>query len=183
MALLGSPATGSNQGAYVLFYTALRAFSPAAAANAFALVLTAVGNTAANRRLTFRVEGRDGLARHHAAGLISLAVALVITSASLGILDLVAPDRSRLVELAVLVAASAAATVARFVLLRVVIALLVAATSENQWLHAPRSGLAPFRATGRRRSDSRWASNRGRFGRAEPWVRVASVEPSATGRS
>jgi putative flippase GtrA len=104
--------------AYVLIYTVLRAVSPAAAANAFALVLTAVGNTAANRRLTFRVEGRDGLARHHAAGLIALAVALALTSASLGILHFVVPHSSRMVELAVLVAANAAATIARFLLLR-----------------------------------------------------------------
>jgi putative flippase GtrA len=111
----------ASTAAYVLLYAALRSFSPAAAANAFALVLTALGNTAANRRLTFQVEGRDGLARHHAAGLISLAVALALTTASLGVLDFVAPHRSRLAELAVLVAANAAATVARFVLLRVAI--------------------------------------------------------------
>jgi putative flippase GtrA len=108
--------------AYVLLYAAVRTIAPAAAANTIALVATAIGNTAANRRLTFSVRGRNGLARDHAAGLISLAVALTLTSASLGILDLLAPHRGRMTEIAVLVAANAAATVARFVLLRLVIA-------------------------------------------------------------
>ena len=40
----------------------------AGGANALALALTAVGNTAANRRLTFGVRGRAGLVRHHALG-------------------------------------------------------------------------------------------------------------------
>ena len=54
----------------------LRAALPAAArrcsappgANAAALALTAVGNTAANRRLTFGVRGREGLVRQHVRG-------------------------------------------------------------------------------------------------------------------
>jgi putative flippase GtrA len=94
--------------AYVGLYAALRNVSPAAAANALALVITAVGNTAANRRLTFDVRGRVGLARHHAAGLVALAVALALTSVSLATLDVVAPHRGRLTEIAVLVAANAA---------------------------------------------------------------------------
>jgi putative flippase GtrA len=111
----------ASTAAYVVLYSALRNVAPAAAANTIALVATAVANTAANRRLTFHVAGRDGLARHHAAGLISLAVALAFTSASLGILDVFAPRHGRLTELAALVAANAAATVVRFVMLRVAI--------------------------------------------------------------
>jgi putative flippase GtrA len=107
--------------AYIGLYAALRNISPAAAANALALVITAVGNTAANRRLTFEVRGRDGLARHHAAGMLALVVALGITSGSLGILQFVAPHHGRLSEIAALVAANAAATVVRFVLLRIAI--------------------------------------------------------------
>jgi putative flippase GtrA len=107
--------------AYVGLYAALRNVSPAAAANALALVITAVGNTAANRRLTFDVRGRVGLARHHAAGLVALAVALALTSVSLVTLDVVAPHRGRLTEIAVLVAANAAATLVRFLLLRLAI--------------------------------------------------------------
>ncbi len=107
--------------AYVAIFAAVRTVAPAPAANVVALVLTALGNTAANRRLTFGVQGRSGLARDHAAGLLSLAVALALTSAALGVLDLLAPHRGCLTEIAVLVAANAAATVVRFVLLRVAI--------------------------------------------------------------
>jgi len=107
--------------AYVGLYAAFRSVLPATAANALALVVTAVGNTAANRRLTFEVRGRDGLARHHVAGLVALAVALILTSASLATLDLIAPHRGRLTEIAVLVAANAAATLVRFFLLRLAI--------------------------------------------------------------
>jgi putative flippase GtrA len=107
--------------AYVGLYAALRNVAPAAAANVVALVITAVGNTAANRHLTFDVRGRDGLARHHAAGLLALAVALAMTSASLATLDVIAPHRGRLTEIAVLVAANAAATLVRFALLRLAI--------------------------------------------------------------
>jgi putative flippase GtrA len=85
------------------------------------LVVTAVANTAANRRLTFEVRGRDGLARDHAAGLISFGVALAITSASLAILQQAEPQHGRMAEVAVLVAANAAATLVRFLLLRVAI--------------------------------------------------------------
>jgi len=109
----------ASTAAYVVLYAILRAASPAAVANAVALLVTAVGNTAANRRLTFAVRGRDGLLRDHAAGLLALGVALAITSASLGLLDAVAPRAGARVELAVLVAANALATVARFLLLRV----------------------------------------------------------------
>ena len=104
--------------AYVGLYAPLRNVLPTAAANAFALVVTAVANTAANRRLTFDVRGRDGLVRHHVAGLVALAVAMAMTSVSLATLDPLAPHRGRLTEIAVLVAANAAATLVRFLLLR-----------------------------------------------------------------
>jgi putative flippase GtrA len=104
--------------AYVVLYSVLRTVAIPAVANAIALLTTAVANTAANRRLTFEVRGRDGLARDHAVGLAALGVALALTSISLAALDVVAPHPGRLTELAVLVAANAAATLVRFVLLR-----------------------------------------------------------------
>ena len=58
--------------AYVVLYAWLRMATPAGVANALALVITAVGNTAANRWLTFGVRGRDSMARHQAAGLLAL---------------------------------------------------------------------------------------------------------------
>jgi len=104
--------------AYVVLYAWLRGAAPAGIANALALVVTAVANTAANRWLTFGIRGGEGLARHHAAGLLALGAALAITSASLVILNAVAPHHGRPTEIAVLVLANAAATVARFLFLR-----------------------------------------------------------------
>lgn len=121
--------------AYVAVYSVLRGFTPAAVANAAALLLTAVGNTAANRHLTFGVHDRGGLLRDHAAGLVALAVALALTSASLAILDDIAPRHGRVTEVTVLVAANAAATLARFLLLR------LALVRDRR----PRPGLDPVR--------------------------------------
>jgi putative flippase GtrA len=105
--------------AYALLFLALRAgdFS-AGMANALALALTAVGNTAANRRLTFGVIGHHGLARQHAAGAAVYAITLGLTAGALGVLHAAAPGASHAVELAVLVAASLAATVTRYVALK-----------------------------------------------------------------
>ena len=107
--------------AYVVLYSWLREAMPAGAANSIALVITAVGNTTANRLLTFRVRGRGGLARDHAAGLLALGAALAITSLSLVALTAVAPHHGRLIEVAILVLANALATLIRFLLLRVAI--------------------------------------------------------------
>lgn len=104
--------------AYAVLYLAFRAAMPAAAANALALVVTAIGNTAANRRLTFGVRGNESLARDHAAGLAAFGVALAITTGALAALHLVAPLAPHTVELAVLIVANTVATASRFVLLR-----------------------------------------------------------------
>ena len=104
--------------AYVVLYAGLRVAAPAGIANAVALLITAVGNTAANRWLTFGIRGSEGLARHHAAGLLALGAALVITSASLVVLNAAAPRHGRLTEVLVLVLANAVATLVRFLLLR-----------------------------------------------------------------
>ena len=104
--------------AYVALYALLRPAVPAELANAAALLATAIGNTAANRRLTFAVRGRAGLARDHAAGLLALGAALAITSAALAVLQVAAPGAPPAIEVAVLVAANVAATLVRFLLLR-----------------------------------------------------------------
>jgi putative flippase GtrA len=104
--------------AYVALYALLRERFDAALSNAIALLLTAVGNTAANRRLTFDRRGPDGAMRAQVAGLAALGIALAITSASIGILHATAPGASRLAEIVVLVIANAIATVVRFVVLR-----------------------------------------------------------------
>ena len=104
--------------AYVALSGLLRPLVAAAVANVVALVATAVGNTAANRRYTFAVRGRDGMARDHAAGLLALAAALAITTAALAVLDVVAPGAPQAVEVVILVAANGAATLVRFLVLR-----------------------------------------------------------------
>jgi putative flippase GtrA len=104
--------------AYALLYLALRGPLGPGGANALALALTAVANTAANRRLTFGVRGRRGLARQHALGAGVYVLTLALTALALAVLHGVAPHAPRGVEVAVLVAASACATVTRYLALR-----------------------------------------------------------------
>jgi putative flippase GtrA len=104
--------------AYLLLFMLTRGWLGAQAANLVALGVTAVGNTAANRRFTFGVTGRSGVARHHLEGLIVFAIALGITSGSLAVLHSATAEPHRFLELGVLVGANLAATVMRFVLLR-----------------------------------------------------------------
>ncbi|HEY7968384.1 MAG TPA: GtrA family protein [Candidatus Limnocylindrales bacterium] len=104
--------------AWVLLYAVFRTALGPVGANAAALVLSAIGNTAANRRLTFGIRGRSGLARDHGAGLAAFAIAFVLTTGAALALSVAAPHASRSTELLVLITANAAATASRFVLLR-----------------------------------------------------------------
>ncbi|MGY6018859.1 glycosyltransferase [Streptomyces spinosirectus] len=103
---------------YVLLYAALRPATGPQAANAGALLLCALANTAANRRLTFGLRGRGGALRHHAKGLLVFGVGLALTSGSLAALHHLTPGAARSTEIGVLVAANLAATLLRFLLLR-----------------------------------------------------------------
>ena len=105
--------------AYVVLYAALRTGLPAEASNALALILTAIGNTAANRRLTFAVHGPEHALRDQAAGLLAFAVALAITTLAIAVLHAAAPFVSRSIEILVLVVANGLATLVRFLILRV----------------------------------------------------------------
>lgn len=80
--------------------------------------MTAVANTAANRRLTFRVRGNDGAWRHQAQGLVVFAVGLGLTSGSLALLHALS-EPPTVLELGVLVAANLVATGVRFLLMRI----------------------------------------------------------------
>jgi glycosyltransferase involved in cell wall biosynthesis len=113
-ALVGIASTLS----YAVLYLALRSPLGAQAANALALAITAVANTAANRRLTFDVRGREGIGRHHAAGLLVFALGLAMTASAVALLHAAAPGASHAAELAVLLLTSAAATALRYVALR-----------------------------------------------------------------
>jgi len=100
--------------AYVLLYLLLRGVMSAQPANVLSLLVTAVANTAANRRLTFGISGRQHAARHQVKGLIAVGIGLALTSGALAVLN----HPSRGVEVSVLVAANLVATVIRFVLYR-----------------------------------------------------------------
>ncbi|MFI6263390.1 glycosyltransferase [Micromonospora sp. NPDC051006] len=104
--------------AYLLLFVATRGALGAQPANLLALLLTAVANTAANRRLTFGISGRRDAGRHHLQGLLAFALGLALTSGALAGLHVVTAAPGRPLELAVLVVANLAATVLRFVLLR-----------------------------------------------------------------
>ncbi|MEA2229459.1 MAG: hypothetical protein QOF04_3089 [Solirubrobacteraceae bacterium] len=104
--------------AYALLYLLLRGPLGAGGANALALAITAVGNTAANRWLTFGVRGRAGLIRQHAMGAVVFLLTLGLTSGALTVLHGLVAAPSRAVELTVLIVAGAAATVTRYVALR-----------------------------------------------------------------
>jgi putative flippase GtrA len=104
--------------AYLLLYVLLRALMPAVAANALALLVTALGNTAANRRFTFDVTGPDGAVRHHLHGLALFGAGLALSSAALTLLHVTEPSPARGLEVAVLVVANLVTTALRFVAMR-----------------------------------------------------------------
>jgi len=107
--------------AYAVLFWALREVLPAAASNVIALAATAVANTAANRRLTFGIRGRERLLGDHAGGLLAFAAALVFTNGAIVAMGLFAPGASRVAEIAVLTGANAIATGVRFLVLRTVL--------------------------------------------------------------
>ena len=104
--------------AYALLYLLLRGGLRAGGANATALALTAVANTAANRRFTFGVRGRAGLLRQHSLGAVVYAITLGLTSGALAVMHGLDANPSRAVEVGVLMVASAGATITRYVALR-----------------------------------------------------------------
>jgi putative flippase GtrA len=104
--------------AYVVLYALLRGPVGPYGANLLALVTTAIGNTAANRRVTFGVRGAAGAAAHHVQGLIVFGLGLALTTGALGALHTWLPDADSAVELLVLVTANALSTVLRFLAYR-----------------------------------------------------------------
>ncbi len=107
----------ASTAAYALLYLLLATPLGPQGANLAALLLTAVANTAANRRLTFGVRGRAGFWRHQGQGLAVFVLGWALTSGSLAWLhSMTRPTRAA--ELAVLVLANLTATVLRFTLLR-----------------------------------------------------------------
>jgi putative flippase GtrA len=104
--------------AYILLYLLLRRGLAAQPANAISMLITAIGNTAVNRRVTFGISGRRHAVRHQLRGLIAFAAGLALTSGALALLHWMTARPSRTAELAVLLVASLIATLARFGLYR-----------------------------------------------------------------
>ncbi|MFG2041564.1 glycosyltransferase [Dactylosporangium sp. NPDC048998] len=104
--------------AYLALYAVLRPDAGAQPANLLALLVTAVGNTTVNRRLTFGVRGRAHAVRHQFQGILIFVLGLGMTSSSLAVLNRVNQHPSRVLEMGVLVVANLAATLVRFVLMR-----------------------------------------------------------------
>ncbi|TDO62667.1 glycosyltransferase involved in cell wall biosynthesis [Kribbella sp. VKM Ac-2571] len=100
--------------AYALLYLVLRQGLPAQVANLLALLITAVGNTALNRRITFGVRGIEGRWRHHLRGLVTFGIGWSLTAASLWLLHTAVSAPHQAVEITVLTIANLAATVVRF---------------------------------------------------------------------
>jgi putative flippase GtrA len=103
--------------AYLLLFVLFRGAIGAQPANLLALLLTAVANTAANRRVTFGRTGRTPL-RVHGQGLAVFALGVGITSGALAVLSAAVAAPGLALQLAVLIAASTVATALRFVLFR-----------------------------------------------------------------
>jgi putative flippase GtrA len=104
--------------AFLAIFVSLRGAVTAQGANFIALLVTAVANTAVNRRLTFGIRGRRGAARAQFQGVLVFALGLALTSGALSLLHRFDPAPSRAAELGFLVAANGVATLLRFLLFR-----------------------------------------------------------------
>jgi putative flippase GtrA len=99
---------------YASLYLGLRQVTGTQQANLFALLLSAIANTAANRRWSFGVRGPEARMRHHAQGLAVFALGLVLTSGALRLL----PASHPTLEVAVLTLANLLVTALRFVAMK-----------------------------------------------------------------
>ncbi|MFJ2776075.1 MULTISPECIES: GtrA family protein [unclassified Kitasatospora] len=104
---------------YLLLYVVARRFVDPQVANLIALAVSAVANTAANRRFTFGITGSEGALRHQLQGAVAFVIGLGLSAGALALLDLAAPDASKVVEVAGLIVANGLATVVRFLLMKV----------------------------------------------------------------
>lgn len=114
--------------AYLLLFVGLQPLTGGQAANFLALLITAIGNTAANRAFTFGVRGSQSVLSHQLQGLAIFACTWLLTSGSLFALHHLAATTAVHLELFVLVVANLVATLLRFVALRWVFRNAVTAT-------------------------------------------------------
>jgi putative flippase GtrA len=108
--------------AYLVIFLFCRGIMDPQLANFLALLITAVANTAANRRFTFGIQGSSQAARHHFEGLLVFGIGLALTSGALAVVHGVSggtPDRW--LELVTVTAANLTATAVKFLLFRLVV--------------------------------------------------------------
>ena len=103
---------------YGLLFMLMRGQIGPQQANAAALAITAVANTAANRRFTFGFLGRSHAIRHQLQGLLVFGAGLGITSAALLALHRINRAHHPLQEVIVLTSANLVVTLLRFALMR-----------------------------------------------------------------
>ncbi len=103
----------ASTAAYAVLFLLMRQVAAAQVANVVALLLTAVANTAANRRFTFDVRG-TGVVRHQAQGLLVFGLGLALTSGSLAVLHAVTSSSHPVLEVVILTGANLVVTVLRF---------------------------------------------------------------------
>lgn len=104
---------------YLGLYVVARMVVNPQAANLIALAVSAVANTAANRRFTFGITGSEGALRHQLQGAVAFVIGLALSSGVLALLDHAAPHASKAVEVGGLIVANGLATVVRFLLMKV----------------------------------------------------------------
>ena len=102
---------------FAVLFVLLQGSLGSAGAVLVALIVCSIGNTAANRRLTFALRGRSGLGRDYRIGAMVGLIPLVSTLTALAFLNRLGVT-SLAVTTAVLAAASALGALVRFVLLR-----------------------------------------------------------------
>lgn len=112
--LVGVASTVLHLGLFAL----LRLAWSAQWSNAIALAIATIANTAANRRWTFGVTGRDGAGRHQVQGFLVFGLTLAMTSGGLWLLHRAWPSPPRLVELAAIAIATVSSTAVKYALMR-----------------------------------------------------------------
>lgn len=113
-ALIGVASTVAN---VVLFYL-LNFTMNAQVANALALIITTIFNTAANRRFTFGVRSREGAGRAQLQGLVLWLIMWAATALALFLLLRANPHASHTAQSVVQLLGNVIATIIRFVMLR-----------------------------------------------------------------
>jgi putative flippase GtrA len=139
-AVIGVLSTVLHLGGFVVLRQVVES---APLANAIALLLAAVANTAANRRWTFGVRGRAGAARHQVQGLFVFGLTLAMTTWGLDLLEAALPNASTSAETIVVAVTTGVATAVKFLAMKL-------------WVFAP-SPLRPTRAGPRQKPSPSFA--------------------------